>query len=159
DQYRKQSKFVQIEETREFENLAEESTNHSGSDQVVHHAENPEELLTEKQTGEDVSAALRTAINSFEPEDKLILKLYYFDDLKLKDIAATFGYHEATASRKLARIQTDVRKAVEKELKKNHGWSDNEVKKYLADAASKLGVGLEKMLGALILVALVQDLL
>ncbi|HVQ55368.1 MAG TPA: sigma-70 family RNA polymerase sigma factor [Pyrinomonadaceae bacterium] len=159
DQYRKQSKFVQIEETREFENLAEESTNHSLNDQVVHHAENPEELLTEKQTGEDVSAALRTAINSLEPEDKLILKLYYFDDLKLKDIAATFGYHEATASRKLARIQTDVRKAVEKELKKNHGWSDNEVKKYLADAASKLGVGLEKMLGALILVALVQDLL
>jgi len=159
DQYRKQSKFVQIEETREFENLAEESTNHSLNDQVVHHAENPEELLTEKQTGEDVSAALRTAINSLEPEDKLILKLYYFDDLKLKDIAATFGYHEATASRKLARIQTDVRKAVEKELKKTHGWSDNEVKKYLADAASKLGVGLEKMLGALILVALVQDLL
>ena len=159
DQYRKQSKFVQIEETREFENLAEESTNHSLNDQVVHHAENPEELLTEKQTGEDVSAALRTAINSLEPEDKLILKLYYFDDLKLKDIAATFGYHEATASRKLARIQTDVRKAVERELKKNHGWSDNEVKKYLADAASKLGVGLEKMLGALILVALVQDLL
>jgi len=159
DQYRKQSKFVQIEETREFENLAEESTNHSLNDQVVHHAENPEELLTEKRTGEDVSAALRTAINSLEPEDKLILKLYYFDDLKLKDIAATFGYHEATASRKLARIQTDVRKAVEKELKKTHGWSDNEVKKYLADAASKLGVGLEKMLGALILVALVQDLL
>src|SRR6185436_3752360 len=67
DQYRKQSKFVQIEETREFENLAEESTNHSLNDQVVHHAENPEELLTEKQTGEDVSAALRTAINSLDP--------------------------------------------------------------------------------------------
>ena len=159
DQYRKQSKFVQIEETREFENLAEESTNHSGNDQVVQHAENPEDLLTEKQTGEDVSAALRAAIDSLEPEDKLILKLYYFDDLKLKDIAATFGYHEATASRKLVRIQTDVRKTVEKELKKGHGWSDSEVKKYLAEAASKLGVSLEKMLGALILAALVQDLL
>jgi RNA polymerase sigma-70 factor (ECF subfamily) len=159
DQYRKQSKFVQIEESREFENLAEQSTNHSGNDQVIHHAENPEDLLTEKDTAEDVTAAMRAAIDSLEPEDKLILKLYYFDDLKLKDIAATFGYHEATASRKLVRIQSDIRKAVEKELKRNHGWSDGEVKKYLADAATKLGVNLEKMLAALMLAALLQDLM
>jgi len=159
DQYRKQSKYVQIEETREFEILAEESTNHSGNSSVIHHAENPEELLTEKQTAEDVSTALRAAIEALEPEDKLILKLYYFDDLKLKDIAQIFGYHEATASRKLVRIQSEIRKAVEKELKKSHGWSDSEVKKYLADAASKLGVSLDKMLGALMLAALVQDLL
>ncbi len=159
DQYRKQSKFVQIEETREFENLAEDATNHSGNDLIVHHEQSPEELLTEKQTSEDVSAAMHTAIEMLEPEDKLVLKLYYFDDLKLKDIAATFGYHEATASRKLVRIQSDIRKAVEKELKKHHGWSDSEVKKYLADAATKLGVSLEKMLGALVLAALLQDLL
>jgi len=159
DQYRKQSKFVQIEETREFENLAEDATNHSGNDLIVHHEQSPEELLTEKQTSEDVSAAMHTAIEMLEPEDKLVLKLYYFDDLKLKDIAATFGYHEATASRKLVRIQSDIRKAVEKELKKHHGWSDSEVNKYLADAATKLGVSLEKMLGALVLAALLQDLL
>ncbi|PYS88526.1 MAG: hypothetical protein DMF62_09515 [Acidobacteria bacterium] len=157
DQYRKQSKYVQIEETRDFENLAEESSNHSGNDMVVHHGQSPEELFSEQETGEDVSAALRTAIDSLEAEDKLILKLYYFDDLKLKDIAATFGYHEATASRKLVRIQTEVRKCVEKELKKHHGWSDGEVKKYLADAATKLGVNLEKMLALLVLVALMQD--
>ena len=62
-----------------------------------------------------------------------------------------------TASRKLVRIQTEVRKCVEKELKKHHGWSDGEVKKYLADAAKKLGVNLEKMLALLVLVALMQD--
>lgn len=159
DQFRKQSKYVQIEETREFENLAVESSNHTGNDLVVHHGQSPEELLGEKEFAKDVSAALRTAIDSLEAEHKLILKLYYFDDLKLKDIAATFGYHEATASRKLVRIQTDVRKNVEKELKKHHGWSDGEVKKYLADAASKLGVSLEKMLALLVLAALMQDLM
>lgn len=158
DQFRKVSKYVQIEETREFENLAEESSNHAGNNLVVHHDQNPEELFSEKQSTADVSAALRTAIDSLEPEDRLILKLYYFDDLKLKDIAATFGYHEATASRKLVRIQTEVRKCVEKELKKHHGWSDGEVKKYLADAASKLGVSLEKMLALLVLATLLQDL-
>ena len=158
DQFRKQSKYVQIEETREFENLAEESSNHTGNNLVVHHDQNPEELFSEKQSTADVSAALRTAIDALEAEDKLILKLYYFDDLKLKDIAATFGYHEATASRKLVRIQTEVRKCVEKELKRHRGWSDGEVKKYLADAASKLGVSLEKMLALLMLAALMQDL-
>jgi len=159
DQFRKQSKYVQIEETREFENLAEESSNHTGNNLVVQHDQNPEELLSEKQSTADVSAALRTAIDSLEAEDKLILKLYYFDDLKLKDIAATFGYHEATASRKLVRIQTEVRKCVEKELKKHHGWSDGEVKKYLSDAASKLGLSLEKLLAIMVLAALVQDLM
>jgi len=157
DQYRKQSKYVQIEETREFENLAEESSNHSGNNLVVQHGQSPEELFSEQQTADDVSAALSGAVDSLDAEDKLILKLYYFDDLKLKDIAATFNYHEATASRKLVRVQTDIRKLVEKELKKNHGWSDSEVKKYLADAASKLGVSLEKMLALLVLAALMQD--
>ena len=81
DQFRKTSKFVQIEEDREFENLANEAAqgdgNHFGS-----HTENPEDLLTEKQTEADVSAALSDAIAGLEAEDRLILKLYYFDDLK-----------------------------------------------------------------------------
>jgi RNA polymerase sigma-70 factor (ECF subfamily) len=158
DQFRKQSKFVQIEETREFENLAEESSNHSGNDQVLHHVENPEDLLTAKRSSDDVTAALSSAIAGLADEDRLIVKLYYFDDLKLKDIAATFGYHEATASRKLVRIQNDIRKAVEKELRKTHGWSDSEVKRHLSETAAKLGLSLEKMFATLIALAVVQDL-
>ena len=159
DQYRKQSKFVQIEETREFENLAEESSNNSGNSAVLHHNESPEELLSEKRTSDDVASALQTAIAGLEPEDRLILKLYYFDDLKLKDIAATFGYHEATASRKLVRVQSEIRKSVERELKKTHGWNDSEVKRYLSETAAKLGFSLEKMFAVLIALALVQDLI
>lgn len=157
DQYRKQSKFVQIEESRDFENLAEESSNHTGNDLVVHHADNPEELLTEKQTADDVSKALQTAIAKLEAEDRLILKLYYFDELKLKDIAASFDYHEATASRKLARVQMEIRKTVEKTLREHHGWSESEVKRYLSETAAKLGVNLEKMFAVLMVLGLVQD--
>ena len=159
DQYRKQSKFVQIEETREFENLAEESSNNSGNAGVLHHNDSPEELLSEKRATDDVASALQAAIAGLEPEDRLILKLYYFDDLKLKDIAATFGYHEATASRKLVRVQSEIRKSVERELKKTHGWNDGEVKRHLADAAAKLGLSLEKMFALLIALAAVQELL
>ena len=83
--------------------------------------------------------------------------MYYFDDLKLKDIAAVFGYHEATASRKLVRIQNDIRKAVEKALMTHHGWGDGEVKKYLSDTAAGLGISFEKMFAVMVLAALMQD--
>ena len=153
DQFRKTSKFVQIEEDREFENLASEDGNHHGRRTY----ENPEDILTEKQTSDDVSEALSSAIAELEAEDRLILKLYYFDDLKLKDIAATFGYHEATASRKLTRVQTEIRKSVEKSLRQRHGWTDSEVKRYLSETATSLGINLETMFAVLTLAVLMQD--
>ena len=156
DQFRKQSKFVQIEENREFENLAQEASEHSGNG-LVSHTENPENIFTDQQTTGDVSQALQSSIESLDAEDRLILKLYYFDDLKLKDIAKTFGYHEATASRKLVRVQTEIRKSVEKNLRVNHGWNENEVKRYLSETASKLGISFEKLFTILVIVALMQD--
>ncbi len=157
DQFRKVSKFVQIEEDREFENLASEAAL-SGNNHSPSHTANPEDLFSEGQASSDVGRALGAAIASLEAEDRLILKLYYFDDLKLKDIAATFGYHEATASRKLTRVQADIRKGVERELKTRHGWTDSEVKRHLSDTAAGLGVNLETMFAVLTLAVLVQDL-
>jgi RNA polymerase sigma-70 factor len=157
DQFRRQSKFVQIEEDREFENLANEASLHSGNG-LVSHSDDPEMLLTDKRTAADVTDALSSSIASLDAEDRLIVKLYYFDDLKLKDIAAAFGYHEATASRKLVRVQTEIRKGVERSLRDQHGWTDGEVKRYLSETATGLGISFESMFAALILVALVQDL-
>ncbi|MBK6750378.1 MAG: sigma-70 family RNA polymerase sigma factor [Acidobacteria bacterium] len=158
DQFRKTSKFVQIEEDREFENLANEAANGDGN-HFGSHTENPEDLLTDKQTSSDVSAALSAAIAGLEAEDRLILKLYYFNDLKLKDIAATFGYHEATASRKLTRVQTEIRKGVEKELKNRHGWTETEVKRHLSETAASLGINLETMFAVLLILAMVQEMM
>ncbi len=158
DQFRKQSKFVQIEEDREFENLANEAASSNGNSFGTH-TENPEELFSEGQTTADVSAALGTAIAGLDAEYRLILKLYYFDDLKLKDIAATFGYHEATASRKLSRVQAEIRKGVERELKTQHGWTSGEVKRHLSETAAKLGINLETMFATLLILALVQDII
>lgn len=158
DQFRKESKFVQIEEAREFDNLAQESSENSENVKVVHASDNPEENFSRRQTEKDVSGALKSAINELGAEDKLILKLYYFDDLKLKDIGATLGFHEATASRKLVRIQTEIRKSVERILQKQHGWRQEEVKRHLSDAASKLGMNFEKLLAILLVCAVVQDI-
>lgn len=157
DEYRKQSRFVQIEEDRSFENLAEDAANNSDHSQVVHTGSNPEDILIENRTSADISKALRTAITELEPEDRLILKMYYFDNLKLKDIAAAFGYHEATASRKLVRVQSEIRKSVEKQLMGVHGWSSDEVKRSLSDAAARLGISLETALGIWAALLLMQD--
>jgi len=158
DQFRKESKFVQIEEAREFENLANESSSNSDNIKIIRGSDNPEENFSRKQTQKDVSEALKQAIGELEAEDKLILKLYYFDDLKLKDIGASLGFHEATASRKLVRIQTEIRKSVEKILQAQHGWQREEVKRHLAEAASKLGISFEKLLAIFVVAALVQDI-
>ncbi len=157
DQFRKQSKFVQIEEDREFENLANEASLQSNNG-LVSHSDDPESLLSDKRTADDVTAALKASVAALDAEDRLILKMYYFDDLKLKDIAATFGYHEATASRKLVRVQTEIRKGVERALREHHGWTDGEVKRHLSETAARLGINFETMFAALLVLILVQDL-
>lgn len=159
DQYRKQSRLVQVEEARDFENLANESSEKSENLNVISHTENPEDIFGEKQLLTDVSKALSEAIKHLDAEDRLLLKLYYFDELKLKEIGQMFGYHEATASRKVVRIQTEIRKSVEKLLKTEHNWSEEEVKRYLAETASKLGISLEKLVTVLIICALLQEAL
>lgn len=158
DQFRKESKFVQIEEQREFENLAQESSANSENSKIVHASDDPEENFSQKQTQKDVSGAMRQAIAELDAEDRLILKLYYFDEVKLKEIGATLGFHEATASRKLARVQTEIRRAVERILQKQHGWRQDEVKRHLSDAASKLGMNFERMLAIFVVAAVVQDI-
>lgn len=159
DQFRKMKRLVQIEEDREFENLAQDSSEKTGNDLVVSKSENPEELFSQTEAQKDVSNALKQAIDELEAEDKLILKLYYFDDLKLKEIGSTLGFHEATASRKLVRVQTEIRKSVEKILRSKHGWNEEEVKRNLSEIASKLGISFEKLFAVLLVFALVQEFL
>jgi RNA polymerase sigma-70 factor (ECF subfamily) len=159
DQHRKLSRFVQIEEDREFENLAAESSEHSNSTNFMAAVESPEEAFSGKEAMADVSAALQETIAALETEDRLIIKLYYFDSLRLKEIGQMLGFHEATASRRLVKIQSDLRKGVEKRLQTDKGWKHEEVKNYLSETAAKLGMDLEKMFAVLMFTALVQNVL
>lgn len=157
DQHRKLSRFVQIEEDREFENLAAESAENSEYAHFLAATESPEEAFSDKQAMTDVSDALKGAIAGLETEDRLIIKLYYFDNLRLKEIGQMLGFHEATASRRLVKIQADMRKGVEKLLVSEKGWKHEEVKNYLAETAAKLGIDLEKMFAAALFLLLVQE--
>ncbi len=55
DQFRKMKKLVQIEEDREFENLAQASAEKTGNDAVVSKSANPEEIFSENEAQKDVS--------------------------------------------------------------------------------------------------------
>ncbi|NNF00385.1 MAG: sigma-70 family RNA polymerase sigma factor [Pyrinomonadaceae bacterium] len=157
DQFRKMKRLVQTEDDREFENLAQDSAEKADNKIVVSASENPEEIFSDSEAQKDIVDALHKAIAGLKDEDRLIMKLYYFEGLKLKDISETFGFHEATASRKLVRVQTEIRKSVEKVLSEKHGWNQNEVKKYLTESAEKLGMNLETLFALLIVFWIVQE--
>ncbi len=147
DQHRKMARLVQTEEDADFDRLAHETRErHDDAFSLSHVAADPEHALSERSAANDVEQALAEAMRGLEPEDRLLVKLYYFDGLKLREAGAVLGVHEATASRRLTRIQADVRSRVESILMTEHGWTRAETTRSLSEAASHLESDLEVML-------------
>lgn len=71
-----------------------------------------------------VRDALEFAIAGLEPRDRLRLRCYYTQALKLVAIGKLFGESEATASRQLARVRKELREAVETRMRGAHGFTD-----------------------------------
>jgi RNA polymerase sigma-70 factor (ECF subfamily) len=144
DQHRKSARFVQTEEDAELDRLAQEDESSVSQAGEL----NPEDRLLAQRTARDVEQALGQAIGALTAEDRLLLKLYYFDNLRLREVGAMLGFHEATASRRLARLQNDLRQSVEKILMRQHGWTKAETTRSLSAAAEHLNANLEAMLMA-----------
>lgn len=66
-------------------------------------------------------AALGGAIAALDPRDRLRLRCYYAQDLKLAAIGRLLREHEATVSRHLTRTRAAIREAVELALRRDHG--------------------------------------
>lgn len=146
DQHRRQSRLVQTEEDADFDRLAQDAQRSEGKFSLTHVAPDPEHALTEKSAAHDVEEALAQAMRGLAPEDRMLVKLYYFDGLKLREAGAVMGVHEATASRRLTRIHAEVRSMVEGILMKEHGWTRAETTRSLSEAATHLESDLELML-------------
>jgi RNA polymerase sigma factor for flagellar operon FliA len=106
----------------------------------------PEELLATDLASNDVEKALGSALAELPDEDRLLMKLYYFDGLRLREAGAVLGVHEATASRRLTRIHREVRERVETILMQEHGWTRNEAERSLSEVAAQLQTQVEPML-------------
>jgi RNA polymerase sigma-70 factor, ECF subfamily len=86
------------------------------------------------QPGQDalplLAAAVREALEKEGPEEKFLLASYYLDGHKLHEIAAVFGVHEATVSRKLKRVTGALRKQIVRALERR-GMSRHEAEEAL----------------------------
>ncbi len=144
DQHRKQSRLVQTEEDADFDRLghADEGQEHFLSTVAV----NPEQAISDKLTGAEMRKALARAIKKLSDEDRLLVKLYYFDGLKLREAGLILGVHEATASRRLTKIHSEMRHTVEKILITERGWTRAETERSFSEVAVHLDANLEPLL-------------
>ena len=147
DQHRKQSRMVQTEEDADFDRIiqhGQEETTWSGHGA----APNPELQISTKLAGAQLQKALAESVKQMSAEDRLLVKLYYFDGLRLREAGAVLGVHEATASRRLTRIHAELRQQVEKTLIGDKGWTKPETEAAFAEVALNLEADLEPMLAS-----------
>ncbi len=147
DVYRKESKLVQTETDADFDTLARDNGKVSHM-HASHSPPDPEQAFAERESAESLEESLTHAIGELNAEDRLLVKLYYFDQLSLREAGAILCVHEATASRRLARLHKDLRASVETMLIKDHGWSQREATHALANASAGLETNLESLLAS-----------
>ena len=145
DQHRKHGRIVQTEEDSDLDRLAQLDAGPDGA-HAFHTAASPEALLSQDLAAADVEKALARALAELEDEDRLLVKLYYFDGLRLREAGAVLGVHEATASRRLTRIHDEIRQSVQSVLMKEHGWTESEAARSLSEVATQLQTEIEPML-------------
>lgn len=144
DQHRKQSRLVQTEEDSDFDRIIREGQDENdwpGHGGVV----NPELEVSAKLAGAEMQKALSMSVQQLSAEDRLLVKLYYFDGLRLREAGALLGVHEATASRRLTRIHADLRRQVENRLMEK-GWSRPETERAFSEIALHLEADIEQLL-------------
>jgi RNA polymerase sigma-70 factor, ECF subfamily len=146
DTFRKQSKLVQTEEDAELDRLARDSHIGETSTFAAAGVQNPEQSLSNRFARENLQQALTQALGELAAEDRLLVRLYYFDNLRLRESGVVLGVHEATASRRLTRIQTDLRKRVSQILVDERGWTKAEAERSFAEVAQYLETDLEALI-------------
>lgn len=145
DRHRKTSRLVQTEEDADFDRIAHEPTAGEDGFQVAA-APDPESALARTEVANALHRALARVVASLAAEDRLLVKLYYFDGLRLREAGAVLGVHEATASRRLTKLHAEVRERVEKILTGELGWTPPEARRALAESAEHMDADLAPML-------------
>jgi RNA polymerase sigma factor (sigma-70 family) len=145
DTFRKQSKLVQTEEETDLERLARDAHVTDPKSFAAAGVQNPEQSLSNRFAQDELQQALTHAVRELGADDRLLVKLYYFDNLRLREAGAVLGVHEATASRRLTRIQTDLRKRVSQILIDERGWTKAETERSFAEVAQYLEADLETL--------------
>lgn len=146
DRHRRDARLVQTEEDTDLDRLTHDTNADARPFSVLRSLDNPEDALTNSLAAEDAEQALTESLALLKAEDRLLVKLYYFDGLRLREAGAMLGVHEATASRRLARIHAEIRQHVEAILMKRHGWTQAEAARSLGEVTAHLQMEIEPLL-------------
>ncbi|MFN2529747.1 MAG: RNA polymerase sigma factor [Pyrinomonadaceae bacterium] len=145
DSYRKQARLVQTEEDSELDRLAHEIPIGYATTAVATTVRNPEQLVATNLAQTDLQEALTQAIQELSPPDRLLVRLYYFDGLRLREAGFVLGVHEATASRRLNRIHQDLHSRVLEILVREKSWTTAETEASLAELGEHLDADVESL--------------
>jgi DNA-directed RNA polymerase specialized sigma24 family protein len=138
---------VQTEEDADFDRIIQhgkDETTWSGHGE----SPNPELQISAKLAGAQMQKALAESVKQMTAEDRLLVKLYYFDGLRLREAGAVLGVHEATASRRLSRIHGELRQQVERLLIEREGWTQPETARAFSEVALNLETDIEPLLAS-----------
>lgn len=106
------------------------------------------EASVDERWGPSLAAVLAEEIRRLPAGDRLLLALYYVQEAPLGSIGRLFGVHEATVSRRLARLRKTIRKNVERECRRRHGLGPRDVVQLWQWVARRVELPLAEILGA-----------
>jgi RNA polymerase sigma-70 factor (ECF subfamily) len=84
-------------------------------------------------------STLARAVAALSARDRLRLTSYYVQDLTLAAIGRLLKEHEATVSRHLTRTRKEIREAIERSLRDDHGLDDRAIAECLGSILSDPG--------------------
>jgi RNA polymerase sigma-70 factor (ECF subfamily) len=96
-------------------------------------------------TTQRLQAAIEKTLQTLSPEDRFLLASYFLDQRTLRQIAQLLEVHEATVSRKLNRLTTDLRKRLLKSLQ-SEGLSKRGAEEALGTDPRDLSINLRSLL-------------
>lgn len=146
DRHRQTSRLVQTEEDADFDRLTLGHEQGGNGSFPIANTPDPERALMRREATHALHEALAEVFGQLAAEDRLLIKLYYFDGLRLHEAGAVLGVHEATASRRLTRLHGELRQRVAAKLVSDHGWTRKEAERSLAEAAAHLDSDLRPLL-------------
>lgn len=136
DQIRSRQKQVSWEDMEIEPVAAHSSTNTAG---LVEDLDNQKALSL-------FTASMEFAVEQLTSQERLVLNLYYLQDVNLKQIGRLMKVHESTASRTVDRIKKQVRQSVEKHLREHFHLRQGEIDPLIEMAQTQAEVDFKKIL-------------
>ena len=109
-------------------------------------SDDPELDHLRKRYARDFKQAFEEAIRELSVEDRNLLRLSLVDGLSIDEIGAVFGYHRATAARKVARAKDLVQERTRKILTDRLDVASAELRSIMGYIKSHLDLSIQRLL-------------